>query len=90
MELQVWKRALRLADLAWGEVVTDDCDAKFGEVIDDVARSAPKVCDGGLVANDVLPAKMITRNQWRAETVLQPWTPVFAQRLAGRPTLRRR
>ena len=30
-----------------------------------------------LVANDVLPADMVSRNRALAETVLRPWTPVF-------------
>ncbi len=30
-----------------------------------------------LVANDVLPAEVVTRNRRLAETVLRPWTPVF-------------
>ena len=30
-----------------------------------------------LVANDVLPADLVTRNRRLAETALRPWTPVF-------------
>jgi aminoglycoside phosphotransferase (APT) family kinase protein len=30
-----------------------------------------------LVANEVLPADVVTRNRQRAETALRPWTPVF-------------
>src|SRR5437773_1928412 len=30
-----------------------------------------------LVANDALPADMVTRNRQLAETALRPWTPVF-------------
>jgi len=30
-----------------------------------------------LVANDVLPADLVTRNRQLAETALRPWTPVF-------------
>src|ERR1700722_1750116 len=30
-----------------------------------------------LVANDVLPAGLVTRNRRLAETALRPWTPVF-------------
>ena len=30
-----------------------------------------------LVANDVLPADVVTRNRRLAETVLRPWTPAF-------------
>ena len=30
-----------------------------------------------LVANDVLPADVVTRNRRLAETALRPWTPVF-------------
>ncbi len=30
-----------------------------------------------LVANDVLPADVVTRNRQLAETALRPWTPVF-------------
>ncbi len=33
-------------------------------------------CDW-LVANDVLPADVVTRNRRWAETALRPWTPVF-------------
>ncbi|AKU18978.1 phosphotransferase family protein [Luteipulveratus mongoliensis] len=31
----------------------------------------------GLVANDVLPADVVTRNREVAEAALRPWTPVF-------------
>ena len=31
----------------------------------------------GLVANDVLPADVVTRDRRLAETALRPWTPVF-------------
>ena len=30
-----------------------------------------------LLANDVLPAELVTRNRERAEAALRPWTPVF-------------
>jgi len=30
-----------------------------------------------LIANDVLPADVVTRNRRLAETVLRPWRPVF-------------
>ena len=44
-----------------------------------VARDASRLvaeCDW-LVANDVLPADVVTRNRRLAETALRPWTPVF-------------
>ena len=30
-----------------------------------------------LIANDILPAEVVTRNRRLAETALRPWTPVF-------------
>jgi len=47
-----------------------------GRGVDSVASRLANECEW-LVANDVLPAKVVTRNQRLAETVLQPWTPVF-------------
>ena len=39
-------------------------------------RSLAGECEW-LVANDVLPADVVTRNRRLAETALRPWTPVF-------------
>jgi aminoglycoside phosphotransferase (APT) family kinase protein len=45
----------------------------------DVAELAARVADGSewLVANDVLPTDVVTRNRRLAETALRAWTPVF-------------
>ena len=43
---------------------------------DEIAASLDVECQW-LVANDVLPAQMVTRNRRIAEGVLRPWTPVF-------------
>ena len=42
-------------------------------------RLRSRLVDGceWLIANDVLPAEVITRNRRLAETALRPWTPVF-------------
>ena len=47
-----------------------------GRSLDELALRLAGECEW-LVANDVLPADVITRNQWLAETALRPWTPVF-------------
>lgn len=43
---------------------------------EDLSRRLDEECEW-LLANDVLPADVITRNRELAETVLRPWTPVF-------------
>jgi aminoglycoside phosphotransferase (APT) family kinase protein len=43
---------------------------------DELASQLPHECEW-LVANDVLPAEVVTRNRRIAETALRPWTPVF-------------
>ena len=48
-----------------------------GPSLDEIASKLDVECEW-LVANDVLPADLITRNRQVAEAVLRPWTPVFA------------
>jgi aminoglycoside phosphotransferase (APT) family kinase protein len=47
-----------------------------GKSIDELASRLASECDW-LVANDVLPADVVSRNRRLAEAVLRPWTPVF-------------
>ena len=47
-----------------------------GRTVDELAARLDGECEW-LVANDVLPADVVTRNRRLAETVLRPWTPVF-------------
>jgi len=47
-----------------------------GRSVDDFASRLADGCDW-LLANDVLPANVVTRNRRAAEAVLRPWTPVF-------------
>jgi aminoglycoside phosphotransferase (APT) family kinase protein len=47
-----------------------------GQNIDEIASRLDGECEW-LVANDVLPADLVTRNQQLAETALRPWTPAF-------------
>ena len=47
-----------------------------GKSVDDLAARLDGECEW-LLANDVLPADVITRNRRLAETVLRPWTPKF-------------
>jgi aminoglycoside phosphotransferase (APT) family kinase protein len=47
-----------------------------GRSIDELASQLDSECEW-LVANDVLPADVITRNRQLAESALRPWTPVF-------------
>ena len=47
-----------------------------GRSVDELATKLDAEC-GWLIANDVLPADVVTRNRRLAETVLRPWTPVF-------------
>ena len=47
-----------------------------GRNVDDLASHLAHECEW-LVANDVLPADVVTRNRRLAETALRPWTPVF-------------
>jgi aminoglycoside phosphotransferase (APT) family kinase protein len=47
-----------------------------GRTVDEFASHLAVECDW-LVANDVLPADVVTRNRQLAETALRPWTPVF-------------
>ncbi len=47
-----------------------------GRSLDDFAAPLDSEC-AWLVANDVLPADVVTRNRRLAETALRPWTPVF-------------
>src|SRR6476659_8090612 len=47
-----------------------------GRVVDDLASHLAGECEW-LVANDVLPAELVTRNRRLAETALRSWTPAF-------------
>jgi Ser/Thr protein kinase RdoA (MazF antagonist) len=47
-----------------------------GRNVDDLAAGLDAECEWFL-ANDVLPADVVTRNRKLAETVLRPWAPVF-------------
>ena len=47
-----------------------------GRSVDEIASRLDGECEW-LVANDVLPADVVTRNRRLAETALRPWTPVF-------------
>ncbi len=47
-----------------------------GPSLDELASRLDGECEW-LVANDVLPADLVTRNRALAETVLRPWIPVF-------------
>jgi aminoglycoside phosphotransferase len=47
-----------------------------GRSIDELASHLADECEW-LVANDVLPDDVVTRNRRLAETALRPWTPVF-------------
>jgi aminoglycoside phosphotransferase (APT) family kinase protein len=47
-----------------------------GQSLDELTSRLAGECEW-LVANDVLPADLVTRNRRLAETALRPWTPVF-------------
>jgi aminoglycoside phosphotransferase (APT) family kinase protein len=47
-----------------------------GQSLDELASRLDGECEW-LVANDVLPADVVTRNRQLAETALRPWKPVF-------------
>jgi hypothetical protein len=47
-----------------------------GRTVDEFASQLDSECEW-LVANDVLPTGVVTRNRRLAETALRPWTPVF-------------
>jgi len=47
-----------------------------GRSLDELASDLDGEC-GWLVANEVLPADVVTRNRRVAEAALRPWTPVF-------------
>ncbi len=47
-----------------------------GRSVDELASRLADEC-GWLVANDVLPADVVTRNREIAEAALRPWTPAF-------------
>ena len=47
-----------------------------GRNVDQLAAHLDGECEW-LVANDVLPADLVTRNRRLAEAALRPWTPVF-------------
>jgi aminoglycoside phosphotransferase (APT) family kinase protein len=47
-----------------------------GPSVDELAARLDGECEW-LVANDLLPADVVTQNRRLAETALRPWTPVF-------------
>jgi aminoglycoside phosphotransferase (APT) family kinase protein len=47
-----------------------------GRSLDELASQLHSECDW-LLANDVLPADVVTRNRQLAATALRPWAPVF-------------
>jgi aminoglycoside phosphotransferase (APT) family kinase protein len=47
-----------------------------GRNVDELATHLDTECEW-LIANDVLPIDIVTRNRRLAETALRPWTPVF-------------
>jgi aminoglycoside phosphotransferase (APT) family kinase protein len=47
-----------------------------GPSLGEIASDLDRECEW-LVANDVLPAGLVTRNRQLAETALRPWTPAF-------------
>ncbi|MBI3751070.1 MAG: phosphotransferase [Chloroflexi bacterium] len=47
-----------------------------GTSVDELASRLAGECDW-LIAHEVLPADVVTRNRRLAEAVLRPWTPVF-------------
>ena len=47
-----------------------------GASLEEKASSLDSECTW-LLANDVLPAELVTRNRQRAEAALRPWKPVF-------------
>jgi aminoglycoside phosphotransferase (APT) family kinase protein len=47
-----------------------------GRSVDDFATRLADECEW-LIANDVVPVDVVTRNRRLAEAVLRPWTPVF-------------
>ncbi|MFC3499576.1 phosphotransferase family protein [Micromonospora krabiensis] len=47
-----------------------------GRRLDEIAARLDGECEW-LVANDVLPTELVTRNRLVAEAALRPWTPVF-------------
>src|SRR5690349_15840149 len=47
-----------------------------GKRLDDITMRLDGECEW-LVANDVLPTDLVTRNRRVAEAALRPWTPVF-------------
>ncbi|WP_211240792.1 aminoglycoside phosphotransferase family protein [Hamadaea tsunoensis] len=49
---------------------------RSGPNVDELASRLAVECEW-LVAHDVLPADLVTRNRRLAETALRPWTPVF-------------
>jgi hypothetical protein len=49
---------------------------RFGPSLDEVASSLDSEC-AWLLANDVLPTHLVTRNRRVADAALRPWAPVF-------------
>ncbi len=54
LELQVGERLSSLSDLACGDVVANSCEAEFGEVSNDVSRTAPNVGDNAISSSGKL------------------------------------
>jgi aminoglycoside phosphotransferase (APT) family kinase protein len=72
--------ASRAAWVAAGAAIRTLHDAPLpprrGRSLDELSSRLADECDW-LVANDVLPADVVTRNRRLAETVLRSWTPMF-------------
>lgn len=72
--------ASRAAWTAAGAAIRSLHDAPLppwpGKSVDALAARLDGECEW-LVANDVLPVDVVTRNRRLAETVLRPWTPAF-------------
>ncbi|UFS97895.1 phosphotransferase family protein [Nocardia huaxiensis] len=49
---------------------------RAGRDLDDLAAELDREC-AWIIANNVLPADVVTRNRRIAETAIRPWTPVF-------------
>ena len=72
--------ASREAWIAAGAAIRTLHDAPLpprpGHSLDELESRLADECDW-LVANEVLPVDVVTRNRRLAETALRPWTPVF-------------
>ncbi len=59
-----------------GRCTTRRCRHGPAASIDELASRLADECEW-LVANDILPADVVTRNRQIAEAALRPWTPAF-------------